>query len=363
MTRARLLARYAAVGIPIAACMVLDVAMLSSPEPFVAFCVVAALALVAAQLRSAPWTVAAGTASLVVTVVFAIGPRISAISLTECLALLALLGQRWRRRRGAGDIALVGLLGVAVVLLPLRAHAEPGSYAVTAATVGLALAVASAVRDLDVRRSRDVDRMRLRERESMSRELHDLVAHHVTGVVVAAQAAQLDADPDRMRAALAAIEGAGREALAVTRRLATTLRADDEGAEASDGTEDLATLFARFEAARVAGELRTRVPALIADPVVATAVHRITQEGLTNIQHHARGAELVEVRIDELDSGSLAITIADSGGRRVREPDETRAHWGLVGMRERAEELGGTFEAGPHGDGWRVRATLPRRTG
>lgn len=206
------------------------------------------------------------------------------------------------------------------------------------------------------------------ERLALARELHDLVAHHVTGIVVQAQAAKLVAgqEPTVATDALERIETSGNEALVAMRRLVASMR-DQSGPErdtvvehaTTDLPADLQRLVETAEVgANVSLELRlsTDVP-----PEVARSALRLVQESLTNTAKHIPNTAAVAVLAETTD-GDLHVAVRDDGG-----PPESKVHklpggYGLVGMRERVELLGGLFHAGRDADGgWQVEAWLPLR--
>lgn len=207
------------------------------------------------------------------------------------------------------------------------------------------------------------------ERMALARELHDVVAHHVTGIVVQAQAALAVADksPQAARGALEQISGSGTEALTAMRRLVGSLRdaeestsAETTGKATTDLHADLQTMaehareMARGPRVELDVRLRDRVP-----QEVARSALRIVQESVTNAEKHADGLRnlLIAMRTDD---GELHISIVDDGSPADAQPVGGSSGYGLVGMRERIELLGGKITAGPgeHG-GWRVAATLP----
>lgn len=202
------------------------------------------------------------------------------------------------------------------------------------------------------------------ERVRISRELHDVVAHHVSvmGVQAAGARAVLDRDPDRAKEALEAVEQAGRTAVAELQKLVGLLREEEDAGSAApqptmDDIEDLVRSTTRAGlpvTLRRVGRSR-RVPSS-----VALSVYRIVQEALTNIVKHAPGAPTTVVitytssgvGVEVVNQPSLALASAEPGGGR-----------GMIGMRERASMLGGTFTAGPvAGGGYRVAADLPSGT-
>ncbi len=200
------------------------------------------------------------------------------------------------------------------------------------------------------------------ERARIAQELHDVVAHHVSIMVVQASGARrvVDKDPAQARVALEAVEGAGRTALAEMRRMLEVLRTETAGVGPQPGLSELDRLIGQVREAgqpvdvEIEGEPRS-LPA-----GMDLAAYRIIQEALTNVVKHA-GKALARVSIRYEDE-SLELTISDDGrgaAARLLEGPEGGGR-GLIGMRERVALYGGTLEAGPaYPLGYRVRATLP----
>ncbi|WP_155375184.1 sensor histidine kinase [Catellatospora vulcania] len=213
-----------------------------------------------------------------------------------------------------------------------------------------------------LRRARDEagERAVMGERLRIARELHDVVAHHVSvmGVQAAASRRVMDKDPARARTALAAIEQSARTAVDELRRMLSLLRrgtGTDEG-PATVGVDRVESLLA---GARDAG-LTARfgvfgVPVPLPDSL-SQAAYRIVQESVTNTLKHA-GATTIDVRIRYL-AQELEVESTDDGrGGRVNQPG---SGLGLIGMRERVAAHDGTLEAGPRPQGgYRVRARFP----
>ncbi|MEV0056456.1 histidine kinase [Saccharopolyspora shandongensis] len=211
------------------------------------------------------------------------------------------------------------------------------------------------------------------ERMALARELHDVVAHHVTGIVVQAQAAQMVAEknPKAATDALARIADSGTEALTAMRRLVASMRgAEPAGASAAteQATTDLeADLEALVNATRrvPVGDHRPTTVDLRIDlgreipPEVARSTLRVVQESLTNAEKHALDASYVQIDV-HADPVNIYARITDDGTAVRQQPVGGSGGYGLVGMRERIELLGGRFRAGP-GDhvGWCVEAVLP----
>ncbi|WP_161557764.1 sensor histidine kinase [Micromonospora sicca] len=202
----------------------------------------------------------------------------------------------------------------------------------------------------------------LEERTRIARELHDVVAHHMSMIAVQAETApyRLAEVPDAARAEFAAIAGSAREALTDMRRLLGVLRSESAGPETAP-LPGLADVAAMVDAARRAGLAVTLdAPAPTGDTPapVGLAAYRIVQEGLANAARHAAGAAVrVTVRPGP---HALAVRVENSAGGGDPTAAERGAGHGLTGMRERALALGGTFAAGPaDGGGYVVDAVLP----
>lgn len=190
------------------------------------------------------------------------------------------------------------------------------------------------------------------ERMALARELHDVVAHYVTAIVVHAQAGQLNREVD----VLPAIAGAGTEALTAMRRLVGTMRDGSSGGPAASSSlmDDVRVLAEESGLpVRLSFDLEDVVP-----PELARSVLRLVQESLTNTQKHAAAVSSVDVTLSSSD-GVLRLTVLDDGVASGV-PVGGSGGYGLVGMRERVELLGGTFSAGRREPtGWTVRAELP----
>lgn len=195
------------------------------------------------------------------------------------------------------------------------------------------------------------------ERNRIARDMHDVVAHSLAVVIAQADGARYAAarNPDAATDALAAISGAARSALADVRMLLTQLR-HSEGPGPQPTLADLEQLYAHVRAAGV--DLRVDVdPAPVAEPPAAAqlAVYRILQEALTNALRHGAGGA-VDVGLSwHPDRVRLIVRNPATAGSAA---GDGRGH-GLIGMRERAQLVGGTFEAGLDGDVFTVRATIP----
>lgn len=195
------------------------------------------------------------------------------------------------------------------------------------------------------------------ERSRIARELHDVISHSVSVMVVQAGAAErLLPEGSPTRDQVHAIRETGKGALAELRRQLGLLRAGDAeaGVAPMPGLGDLARLAESMQAdLHVSGDLGA-----IEAPGLELAAYRVVQEGLTNARRHANGGP-VQVRVERSDE-ALAITVLDAGGGPAQGALRG-AGQGLRGVRERVALYGGRVEAGPRDDGpgWRLRADLP----
>lgn len=266
---------------------------------------------------------------------------------------------RWGSGRdaGIGVAILVVAWVVGITTDPGPIGDAIGGFMVLAFTAALGLMT----RYRSTARRRVIDEVKLREREQLARELHDIVAHHVSAIAVQAQAGRAVAavDPGAALAALAVIEHEASRTLHEMRAMVGALR---NGAEAElapqHGVGDLHQL-----AQGAGGSLRIDV--WVADDVgelsspVDRAIYRIAQESITNAVRHARNATHVDVRLVTNDE-VVRLTVVDDG-RAVDHDRRNVDGYGLMGMTERVKLLGGTLHAGPRpGGGWSIDAALPR---
>ncbi len=199
------------------------------------------------------------------------------------------------------------------------------------------------------------------ERARIARELHDVVAHSVSVMVIQSVAGRslLRRDPDRAEETLRTIEATGKDALGELRRLLGVLRVDDDatGTAPQPGLGDLDGLIARAADSGVRVDVETTGPPQELTPGVDLAAYRIVQEALTNVIRHA-GADRAQVRITHA-ARALTLEVLDAGAGGVTHNGHGGGH-GLAGMRERAALYGGTVDAGPRPEGgYAVTATLP----
>ena len=195
------------------------------------------------------------------------------------------------------------------------------------------------------------------ERERIARDLHDVVAHSLSVMVIQAQAAErvLEGEQTSAREALASIDATGRQALAEMRRLVGMLREREYTLSPQPGMGQLDLLLDQVRAAGLPVEIETQGEPRPLAPGVDLAAYRIVQEALTNVLKHA-GPASARVTVRYAANG-VELEVADDG---VGAGDGPPGGHGLAGMRERVAVYGGALEAGSvNGRGFRVRATLP----
>ncbi|MCS7477758.1 sensor histidine kinase [Umezawaea endophytica] len=214
-------------------------------------------------------------------------------------------------------------------------------------------------------RARDAERERVlsasvsgaqrEERIALARELHDVVAHYVTGMLVQAQAALdvADEDPKAAHRLLPGIIDSGTTAVGAMRRLVGTLREGGPEVATTDLGADVLAVVERSRDQGLPVRLRIDLPPEL-PPELGRSVLRLVQESLTNAHKHAVEATEVAVELSRTPT-ALRVVVTDDG----RQASTRASGYGLVGMRERVDILGGRFSAGPGETGWRVLAELP----
>lgn len=353
-------------------------------------------------LVSAPWSVVVPASAAMLALAAPGGRRYrhsgAALGAAAAVSLLCMLLHRGPLTGFAGIWALVEFAGLAALVMSAVRHA-PVRSAVAAAALGVlalglqplrmllgasamwteyvffiasgtimglvAVGIGAGRRLAARRRSRTLADVRRRERLALAGDLHDLVAHDVTGIVLDAQATRAEADPAQAPEALERIERAGLEALAAMDRTVGMLRGEGDAGPGTRtyGVADVAELADRFgAAARI--PVQQRIDAdLVVPREAADAVYRLVAEALTNVRRHAPHAGGVSVAVTAEDS-ALTVRIADTGTRgpaRRQRLARRGGHGGtgLIGLAARVEALGGEFRAGPAETGWSVEATLP----
>ncbi|HEX5301940.1 MAG TPA: histidine kinase [Streptosporangiaceae bacterium] len=347
--------------------------------PVEAFAVVIAVGALQVLLLRRP----AGADLAVLVVLYTLAAsrprRVSLRGLAVCLAGAAAAIVCWHPARGGLDLYTLGteaaLFGAPVLLAWLlgdSARWRRGYYQ----------ALEERAARLERERDAQAQVAAAAERARIAREIHDVVAHNVSVMVVQADGAAfaLDGSPQRAREALAAISATGRRALAEMRSLLGVLRepADSAGPAPGGagpalapqpGVEDLADLLEQARAAGLPVSLTIGGDPRPVPAGEALAVYRVVQESLTNVRKHA-GPDATAVVSLDYDEGGLLIRVTDDGAGASAVPGRlggvpgpagpTGPGHGLAGMRERVELYGGTARSGPRpGGGYEVVARLP----
>ncbi|MFW3460370.1 sensor histidine kinase [Streptomyces microflavus] len=312
-------------------------------------------------------------------------PNIGNFAMLVITFTVATIGERWASR-----LALICSL-TAAGLSQLRWEAEPGGswpqqiFVTVIMTVPFVLAwvMGDSLRtrrayfnQLEERAAR-LEREReaqskvavAAERARIARELHDVVAHNVSVMVVQADGAAyvMDAAPDQARQALETISSTGRQALAEMRRLLGVLRTGDtrEGGEyvPQPDVEQIEDLVEQVRRTGLAVDFKVEGTARPLPSGVELTAYRIVQEALTNTRKHGGPDAGASVRLVYFDDG-LGLLVEDDGRGAAHELYEDGgadgAGHGMIGMRERVGMVGGTLDAGPRpGGGFRISALLP----
>ncbi|MFE4449893.1 histidine kinase [Streptomyces sp. NPDC056796] len=289
-----------------------------------------------------------------------------AMGFAEPAALVWLLLLTARRGVPSWAVAAVPPLFLAIVLRPVSVSVRQSTtimalvFALAAVT---ALGAGLGMRLLLADRRRQAAALRLEQRTEFARDLHDFVAHHVTGIVVQAQGAHAVADrrPELVPPALRRIEQAGSEALTSMRHMVGMLR-DADGQVALTplaGIGEVRSLVEEFSAVGGAGARLDLEGGFDDLPVeVTTTAHRVVMEALTNVRKHAQGCTEVRVRV-ERSGDRVTVRVTDDG----RPGHGSRSGYGLKGLAERVGLIGGSVRAGPvTAGGWGVEAVLPAAT-
>ena len=261
-------------------------------------------------------------------------------------------------RWGSGRDAAIGL---AMILVGLFISDTGLDLVIALGFFLFSAALGAAIRYQASSRLREMDQVKLREREQLARELHDTVAHHVSAIAIRAQAGRTlaAADPNAAVDALEVIEEEASRTLAEMRTMVGALRQGEEPDLAPQrGVADIERLaLSAGDRPRVDVELSGDLDDLPSS--VEAGIYRLAQESITNAVRHARHATRVKVSVVG-DDRSVRLTVSDDGDAGSL---SASASWGygIAGMTERAKLLGGTLEAGPSRDrGWTVDAVLPR---
>ncbi|GAB3662045.1 sensor histidine kinase [Actinocorallia lasiicapitis] len=300
---------------------------------------------VAIEGRFMPWAVTSIVA--LVVVLYAVGSSYSG-----------------RVSVGAGVTTAAVMVGIGVPLdriLPWFGIILSGIIALTL-TFGNAVGGRQQLAELldvneELRRQEHARAAVLKERSRIARELHDVVAHHMSVIALQAEAAPFKIPdlPEPAKDTFAMLRDEARQALAETRRVVGLLRSDDDAAERvpQPGLERIDDLITAHDGIKI--ELRvTGMPHALPEGLDLSAF-RIVQEALSNASRYAPGSTVTV----ELHYGAetLRIAVRDTGPKTA--PEASGGGHGLVGMRERVAMLGGSLYSGSQGEGWAVLAELP----
>ncbi|KAB1650482.1 sensor histidine kinase [Pseudoclavibacter endophyticus] len=207
------------------------------------------------------------------------------------------------------------------------------------------------------------------ERAAMARELHDIAAHHLSGISLMAGAVerQVHTDPEAARAGAAAVRAQSRATLDDLRRLVGMLRDTDGGDESVKTLDTVPALVDDVAATGVDVRVDVRGPASDdvgegIGPLAQLAVYRMVQESLANASRHAPGAACTVV-LDDTDPARFRVSVRNAPPPAGSLTRPSGSGFGIIGMRERAALIGASFSAGPSGDdGWETRMSIPRES-
>lgn len=349
------------------------------PWPVIGLTLLGTLPL--ALRRRGPYVVLAVTV-LAEALYLALSPLYVGFSgLGEAVALYTVASSS-DRRTSLGTAGLVALINALLLLIGV-VRGAPGSgstlFALTVLVVGswslgdnvrtrraYLAQLEERTRRLEAEREENTRRAVQEERTRIARELHDVVAHHVSAIAVQAGAAAEIAErqPERARQSLQAIQEASRQALAEMRALLNILRSTEEGGAERQPQPSLAQLEHLVGQTRAAGLPVTLAVLGAVRPLpeaLDVSAYRIVQEALTNSLKHA-GLARTRVTVS-YEEDALELEISDDGLGTARSPAGASEGRGLIGMRERVTLFGGELATGAApGRGFRVWARLPVRT-
>jgi signal transduction histidine kinase len=321
---------------------------------------------------------------MAVALYLATGPLYGASSNALGLAVaLYTLATRTERRMSLGLAGLIAGINASILLVGIalgRAESWPSLFVVTALAVGswslgenvrtrraYLAQLEERARRLELERGENARRAVEEERARIARELHDVVAHHVSAIAVQAGAAAeiVERNPQRAGEALRFIQETSRQALAEMRAMLNVLRSGDEGNTGEERAPQptlaqVERLIGQSRAAGLPVTLQIEGTVRSLPEAIDVSAYRIVQEALTNCLKHAGPAQamvLVRYAVEALE-----LEISDDGRRAAGTPNGAGEGRGLIGMRERVALFGGELVAGPApGGGFSVQARLPLR--
>ncbi|WP_033291563.1 sensor histidine kinase [Amycolatopsis jejuensis] len=348
--------------------------LLPGGDPYgvwVRFAELGAMCAILMLRRKVPWGLLVATGVLVVDV--ALGPSLPVVAIyTDFLYAATLYGTRRATHVLVGTaavasltvflailwgaanwrMALLGALGVLpVVLVPVWWGANVRQHRDIAESERANAEQLATIAALDQRAAVAAERAR------MARDLHDVIAGHLSAIAIQSEAAlSMAGDPKTAQAVLTAVRENSVRALDEMRAMIGLLRAESDGEEVTAPAR-LAELSRLVESARAAG-MEVTVDSTVDETALPAAVdltaYRIAQEALTNAVKHAPGGRVTV----QLQATGSALTVEIGNELRGAPRSDGGGH-GLLTMRERAHAVGGTLQAGPSGPGWLVHAELP----
>ncbi|MDQ1647259.1 MAG: hypothetical protein QOJ50_3443 [Cryptosporangiaceae bacterium] len=368
----------------------LGTALLARPSAAAAVGLLAVPAAAAVAAVCLPWPLGslrfrtAGAAAAVLSLAADLlyrGPLpVCSLFLTiELPALCAIAALAVRREPPRPAVQLASAAGVAAVILPVRLAVSAGHLRlapvlllVSAALLLLTGTVGGALylRMRGHRHAEAVRQARRSQRLAIARDLHDFVAHEVTGIVLEAQAARAGGDgPSADRALLERIEDAGQRALASMGEMVGAL--SDAAAVPAESTSarprrlaDLPALAARFSATGGVRAIVEVAPDLGFVPFdLQELMCRVVVEALTNVRRHAGAARTAVIAVEPISSSAVGACVTDDGGGSSPARQHPHGGTGLICLAQHAEAAGGHLTATETGEGWRVAVVLPRPAG
>jgi signal transduction histidine kinase len=275
---------------------------------------------------------------------------------------LGLYATRTRARWGP-PIIVAGVVGYfTVTTSPLGPLTPIGVLFVWLATWILGYSTARRREEQESARQAIARQVVAEERTRLARELHDVVAHHVSviGLLAAAARRTLDHDPGKANAALTSIENASRQAVGEMHRLLGFLRQESDANQLAPppNLRQLDALTAQLREANLSIDVRVEGDERVLPTSIDMSAYRVVQEALTNTIKHAEGATAARVRV-QYRPKEVEVEVVDDGLRQAAVPNKRVGH-GLIGMRERVALHGGRLTAGPRpGGGYEVHAIFP----
>lgn len=287
------------------------------------------------------------------------------------VSILAFVVARWAR--SAAEAVALGALALATPFVVAAVQGHNGvAVGIWALGIAFPWAIGRAVlhqarlsAQLEQTRQRLAERELLEERRRIARDVHDFVGHGLAAMMLQVTSARhvLRRDPQEAEDALRQAEEVGRLSMQELRRTVALLRSDDQTAveapEPVASAAEIPELIRRAQAAGLAVEERVNGPVTERIPAAVGAVaYRIAQEALANAIRHAPRAR---TRVELTAQASSLVLVVDSCGPVAPAPlpPDDRPRFGLIGMRERATAVGGSCDAGPTPEGWRVHCRLP----